>query len=103
VRWFFVCVCGNRCVTLYLLRRTYRCRRCHGLAFPSQNMSGRPRSQHMATKLLRRIAVEDPEGGELLKRPRLRWRTVKRIADRAEEYERKYGDGPENRDERPLR
>jgi hypothetical protein len=90
-------------MTLYLFRRTYRCRQCHSLAYPTQNMSGRQRSKHMAKKLWTRIAVQHPETGELLKRPRLRWRTVKRIADRAEEYERKYGDGPEKHDERPLR
>lgn len=102
VRWFFVCVCGSRCAKLYLLRGAHRCRRCHRLAYPSQRMTRGERSRHMAKKLWSRIAVEDPETGALLKRPRVRWRTVERIADRAEEYERRSGDAPADRaEERP--
>lgn len=90
VRWWMRCPsCGDRRTVLYYWRSMYRCQRCHGLPYRSQRATDQERWARQAAKLWDRIAVVDEETGWRNKRPWIRWSTFNRLADRAEEYERK--------------
>jgi hypothetical protein len=80
--------CGRRVAVLYASGQLFACRRCHGLAYASQQESPMDRALSQAQKLRLRL------GGSPCtfdcfpnKPPRMHWRTYRRLAARAERVE----------------
>jgi hypothetical protein len=66
-RTYFLCPgagCGQRNSILYFGRGSFRCRRCHGLAYASQGENSRQRARRRADKLRARLGW--PQGRALV-------------------------------------
>lgn len=103
-RWLFVCPCGRRCTVLYArehsTRHHWRCRRCHGLTYPSQRQTQRARWERRARRI--RARVEDWLDPEPKKLPGVHWSTYHRTLAKATRLERKVMRVEERRLQRQI-
>jgi hypothetical protein len=91
-RTYFLCPgdeCQRRCATLYLVKRCFRCRKCHGLLYASQTKDKWGRLLWQANKLREGLGGEPGTSQLIADRPRGMWKQTyhrKRMA--IHEFER---------------
>lgn len=99
-RPYFICpgmpyraACSHRVVKLYCHDGLYLCRRCHHLAYASENEDEMSRVQRRARKIRRRVGGSPDWGAPFPQRPKGMWqRTYERMRRRHLEAERRIDD-----------
>jgi hypothetical protein len=81
--------CGRRAAVLYGAGELFVCRRCHGLAYASQQETPGDRAMHQAQKIRMRLGGSADLREPFPEKPkRMHWRTYLRLRSRAEAAER---------------
>ena len=90
-RPFFICPgkCRRRVTALYFAGRCFRCRRCHDLAYASQNEDAWSRTLRRAFKIRERLGGDPGVASLFPSRPKFMWRrTYERLSEQSFEDER---------------
>ena len=86
--WFSCPGCGQRAAKLYLYSPYFRCRRCCGLPYASQQETVLDRASRKARKLRRKLGNGGGIGDPIWKKPKgMHWRTFERLKVKVEEQD----------------